>query len=526
MSLHVVIPTAGTGSRLLPFTTYLNKSLISVNNKPVISHIIEQYPEDTEFVIALGYKGNLVRDYLELAYPEKKFMFVEVDKYEGEGSGLGYTLLKCKEHLQQPFIFHSCDTLVCEMIPEPTENWMGYSQFRDLEKYRTVKVTGIKVTDIKEKGFEYLDNHRPYIGLSGIYDYKEFWEAMEYDNEDIIIQGEVFGLKILLLKGIKAYEFDWCDTGNPKSLEFTRRVIQNQNSPNILEKPDEAIWFVNEKVIKFSNNKAFIENRVKRAEIIKEYVPKITGSRSNMYSYDLVEGEILSKIITIPLFEKLLLKSKEFWKDYMFKKDEYEDFKENSSKFYKDKTYERVNLFYNTFGIEDREEIINDVKVPKLNDILDRVNWYNIISYGFPGRFHGDFHFENILYSEKNDKFTFLDWRQDFGGYLIIGDIYYDLAKLNHGLIICHELISKNMYNIKISGNKIDFDFYRKQILVECEKYFYDWLIYNGYNIQKVRVITALIYLNIAALHHDPYCKLLYYLGKYMLYNEVNNENY
>jgi hypothetical protein len=33
-----------------------------------------------------------------------------------------------------------------------------------------------------------------------------------------------------------------------------------------------------------------------------------------------------------------------------------------------------------------------------------------------------------------------------------------------------------------------------------------------------VRTLTALIYLNIAALHHDPYSHLLYALGKDMLY--------
>lgn len=33
----------------------------------------------------------------------------------------------------------------------------------------------------------------------------------------------------------------------------------------------------------------------------------------------------------------------------------------------------------------------------------------------------------------------------------------------------------------------------------------------------RVKILTALIYLNIAALHHHPYSLLLYYLGKSML---------
>mgnify|MGYP001231842595 CR=1 FL=1 len=61
MSYRVVIPTAGVGSRLLDQTQYTNKSLINISNKPVISHIIESFPKDVEFVIALGHKGNLVK---------------------------------------------------------------------------------------------------------------------------------------------------------------------------------------------------------------------------------------------------------------------------------------------------------------------------------------------------------------------------------------------------------------------------------------------------------------------------------
>ena len=73
MPLRVIIPTAGTGSRLFEKTKFINKSLIEIGNKPAISHIIDMFPEDTEFVIALGHKGALVKEYLSLAYPEKNF---------------------------------------------------------------------------------------------------------------------------------------------------------------------------------------------------------------------------------------------------------------------------------------------------------------------------------------------------------------------------------------------------------------------------------------------------------------------
>lgn len=105
MSYKVLIPTAGTGSRLGGMTKYINKSLVSLGNRPAISRIIESFPEDTEFVIPTGYKGELVKEYLSLAYPERKIQFVDVLLYEGTGSGLGLTILSAKEFLPRAICF-------------------------------------------------------------------------------------------------------------------------------------------------------------------------------------------------------------------------------------------------------------------------------------------------------------------------------------------------------------------------------------------------------------------------------------
>ena len=52
---------------------------------------------------------------------------------------------------------------------------------------------------------------------------------------------------------------------------------------------------------------------------------------------------------------------------------------------------------------------------------------------------------------------------------------------------------------------------------IDCEKYFENWINDQKYDFKKVQIMTALIFLNIAALHHYPYNKLLFYLGKSML---------
>ena len=91
--------------------TKLNKSLHVIDGKAVISHIIEKFPEHTEFVIAIGFLGFQVRNYVSIAHQNIKVKFVDVKNFEGEGSGPGLSLLNCIDYLQKPFYFVSCDTL-------------------------------------------------------------------------------------------------------------------------------------------------------------------------------------------------------------------------------------------------------------------------------------------------------------------------------------------------------------------------------------------------------------------------------
>lgn len=522
MKYKVLIASAGLGNRLKGITKNVNKALISIAHKPAISYIIEKFDEDIEFVVPVGYKAQTVKDYLHLAYPKRKITFIDIDLFEGEGSGLGYTILQCEKHLQCPFIFSSNDTIVLEDIKPPHHNWMGQAQTDNNSQYRTIRTEKRNVAEICAKGAE--GDVKAYIGLAGIYDYKEFWTAMKKGgNQGSIEIGESFGLRALIDMGIEPIDFTWFDTGNIEQLNKTRRFFAKNIDANILEKEEEAIWFVGEKVIKFSVDKDFIKDRVQRAKSLDSFIPKITDSTLSMYSYDKVKGEVFSKNPTVSTFKYYLDWMEKFWIKKELDKKQEKEFQSVCMDFYKEKTYKRVKQYFTTFEQLDSEEIINGNKVSKIFELLDKVDWEDL-SNGIPVRFHGDLHFENILINtEGKSPFTLLDWRQNFGGIMEYGDIYYDLAKLNHGIIMSHELVDKKLFEVKHKLNNIHYDFLRKQNLVDCEHYFKEWIESQGYDYKRVRLLTALIYLNIATLHHYPYSLLLFYLGKNML-NEIFGE--
>ena len=55
--------------------------------------------------------------------------------------------------------------------------------------------------------------------------------------------------------------------------------------------------------------------------------------------------------------------------------------------------------------------------------------------------------------------------------------------------------------------------------------FFIEYINKWGYDVKKVKLMTALIFLNIAKFHHYPYCHLLFYLGKNMLFKLIGDEN-
>ena len=522
MSYKVFIPTAGLGSRLGTRTKHLNKALVSVGGKPAISHIIEKFDESIRLVLALGHKGEQVREVLSILYPRRSFDFVDVDLFEGPGSGLGYSLSKCKAELQCPFIFVSCDTIVGEQIPVPDYNWMGHSESRDTKQYRAVRVENGLVTEICEKGAP--GSVFPYIGLAGIYDFESFWSGMESASpHEMIAMGEAPGLRALVSKGVRAHLFTWFDTGGIEGLEATALAFRKKDDPIILEKEEESIWFLENEVAKFSTDRDFISNRVKRAKILEGYCPQVIRSSRNVYVYQKAEGRVVSDVVTIPLFEDLLRFCGTFWKISSPLADlEQDRFKVSCMEFYRDKTLKRLKLFFDRCHRTDLPQRINEIEVPSMNEILSQVDWAQL-SDGWAGNFHGDLHFENILYSQAQHRFWFLDWRQEFGGSLSIGDVYYDLAKLRHGLIINHDLIRQNLFSIEESDREVSFDFQRKEILTQCDAHFEEFIGKSGFNCNRVNQHTALIFLNIAALHHHPYNLLLFHLGKLMLWESLNS---
>ena len=89
----------------------------------------------------------------------------------------------------------------------------------------------------------------------------------------------------------------------------------------------------------------------------------------------------------------------------------------------------------------------------------------NLLSNGIPCNFHGDCVPDNII--DEGDKFTIIDWRQNFGDSLT-GDVYYDLAKFNHGMTF--DIVSSENFTLDSTESGVEVDIFRSDKLERCRK--------------------------------------------------------
>lgn len=521
--INVIITTSGLGSRLGDLTNFTNKCLIKIGDKFIINYIIDLYKEfdNVKFYITLGYYGEFVKQFLDLAYPDIHFNYIIIDKYQGIGSSLGYSLLQLKEYINGPFIFHCNDTIIDDInLNNLSGNILYVKKNKNSSNYSSVNVNGdnvIKINNKNELIFDYV-----YIGVSYIQNYNEFFSYLEklYNNDkknsnlsDIHIYMK-FVENEINLKYIEPKL--WIDTGTSQNLKKANEYYNSKY--NVLYKCKESICFMNDKVIKFFYDKEKNLNRINRYKYLKVLSPKILKSTDNFHSMELIDSKPLSEIYNYGHIQKLLSYSlKNIWI-----KNNCKNFKDICYKFYYEKTIERINMAKKDNLIQDYF-IINNLEVCDIDTLIKKVNFDELCN-GYSTNFHGDFILDNILY--KNNKFYLIDWRENFGkDNLEYGDMYYDLAKLKHNIFFNHKNIEEGLYGlIKTSENSCIVDlkcnFFLIQQLNDYEKFITKYEL----NKKKINILMSLIWINMAPLHEYPLSNFLFNFGKYNLYIYINNE--
>jgi aminoglycoside phosphotransferase len=383
--------------------------------------------------------------------------------------------------------------------------------------FRTVSVNNNNITTINEKGELYYDY--AYLGVAGVLDYEQFWNTLEFilQENNTLEASDCHIFKKMLSSCIIKTEVTnkWYDTGNIENLIKTKSNFSSEYT--VLDKHEESIYFLKDDVIKFFHDTKLCKDRVARANRLNKLVPEIISSSSNFYKYKKIEGDLLSHTVNEVKIIKLVDWAIEnLWYNIDISK---EQFKKNCIDFYYEKTLQRVEKYFKITNDIDCSHIINGINIPSCNEIFKNIDWENLYNTS-PVQFHGDFILENILQT-PDDNFMLIDWRQNFGGIVEAGDKYYDLSKLNHNLVFNHDIVANNNFVIQTNNNIITCDILRSHKLVLCQQALFNKLQTLNIDIKKIKILTCIIWLNMAPLHIYPLNKFLFYFGKYNLWREI-----
>ena len=232
MNYKLFISTAGVGSRIKS-NFQLNKSLLPINRVAVLSKIIEKIPKKIEIVLALGYQGKIVKEFVNIYHPHRKIKFINIKNYNQKGSGPGLSLLQAKEYLQCPFIYSSCDTLISGKPKNPIHNWIGVSTVEVPDNYLVLENNKEKIVIYDKKNKSQINHKKKkfnaFIGLMGIQDYKLFWNDISNNKKLIKKEFQISNGLENILKKSKIIKYNWYDTGTNENYKRTLKSFNDNN---------------------------------------------------------------------------------------------------------------------------------------------------------------------------------------------------------------------------------------------------------------------------------------------------------
>ncbi len=501
-----------------PWAEQINKALLPLHNRAIISHIIEKFPAETEYVIAVGHLQEQVRQYLAIAHPDRKFIIVQVRNYDGPGSGPGHSLRCCHSYLERPFYFVSCDTLWDNELPAPGDHsWLGVAPVPvgDTPRYCNLRVDVGRIGELRDKVPVTDPAYQAFVGLCYIYEHQVFWEGLERGE---IVAGEhqvSSGLRALIARcEVQPQSIVWTDVG---TAETYGRAVSKSADYNF-SKSDEFFYTVGSKVIKYFVDSNIAERRVARAALNPDVFPTITDHAGGFYAYTYQPGDTLYQCNSPDILRSLLC-----WLDEKVWRKVTVDqtvVRQACQVFYKEKTLKRLEAYRHKYAGDTQPTAINGENMPPFEELLGQVPWGEL-EQGVPSFIHGDLQFDNILYDQATRTFKLLDWRQDFAGHTTFGDLYYDLAKMRGGIIVNYDYIKRNLLNYREDGDRATFDFAQRYQSGRLLDILDDYVRSRGLDVDKVGLLAALIYLNMAPLHHYPFDKMLHALGHVLMAAEL-----
>lgn len=418
-NMPFVILAAGRGERIEEATGGLNKALLPVKDKPVISHLIEKIPKNCRIILAVNNDEPLT-EFFQSLYSDRGYV-VDV----GETNGPGDTIRKLKDQLQCPFYVSVCDLYFEHDIPDTDINWLGIAPTEYSEKYCTYYIqSGLISSRVNKKSEGYKN---AFVGIARVNNYKDFWEKLSDSSE--LIDGFATNMSYL------AQNIDWVDTGDFNEYSKLNSLSFEKNNYG------KFTYKVNNCIVKVSKNKD-LKQMGQRTKVM-DLTPSFLSYTDHVLKYPYIEGHTLYELDDVRHYIRFIdFMVKNYWSSaiYSSKKDDY----------FTITNWSTIKMFYRVKEFLDNNSDVmsaNGEKLPPIDNFMKPRPAHDFIRLY---EFHGDLQFDNVIFDEE--KYIFIDWRPQFADRIYGGDLYYDLGKLYASTIFNYYKMKQD--GVTLLGNK------------------------------------------------------------------------
>lgn len=507
----VCILAAGRGTRMGFTDGALHKALAPLGNRAVLTHVLESFPPDARFVIAVGHHADQLRAYLALAHPGRDITLVDVPNYAGPGSGPGLSFLACAEHLTEPFALAAADSIVQDVPALEGTTWMGVEQVADPTSYLTLEVDAAQ----QVRGFQERTgpSQLAFVGVAWVAEPALFADGVRRCVTDGELQ--ITAGFIGLLEGgspIRAVSCDWIDTGTTETYAAARRRFDEE--PAAGRAPIDVTYLLEDRVVKWFRDPAGADRRTARARELAAAIPPIVASPPGWLAYEKAQGDTLRDRLDGPEVLGLLdWISSALWTQ----RADGPAFRSATRRFYGDKTRARLEAYLaDRGGVEPPSgTAINGVPTATVAEALER-ELDGLVAAAVPALFHGDLHEGNIIAGQ--DGYRLIDWRDEFGGLDDRGDQLYDLAKLLHTLELPESVMdAETWWRAQAPDDSVTIGQPDTPLRADGRRALWEWCAERGLGLQAIGTIDAIVYINMAPLYGRALGDYLYTFGRWLL---------
>lgn len=227
-----VVPVAGTGTRLRPHTYTYPKVLLTVGDKPIIGHILDELSAAgiRKVCLVTGYLGGKIKDYVAANYGRLDVAYVE----QPEPKGLGHAIWLTRRCVTGPVLVMLGDTILDADLSKfmaSKEDCLAVREVEDPRRFGVVEIKGGYISSMVEKPEDPKTN----LAIVGIYSFRN--SSLLYNSLGRLVdsgkttRGEIQftdAMALMLKDGhrIKPVPIEgWYDCGKPETLLETNRHI-------------------------------------------------------------------------------------------------------------------------------------------------------------------------------------------------------------------------------------------------------------------------------------------------------------